>query len=997
MRPTSFSLRVGIVFGVWMVATGALAGAHDPAPTPALPPDEAAKSFRVPPGFEVRLFAAEPDVVNPVAMTWDDRGRLWVVELIDYPYTVKEGAKSLDRVKVLEDTDGDGRADKVTVFARGFNLATAVQVGNGGVYVGQAPHLYFLKDTDGDDVADTRDIVLTGFGLEDRHELLNNFAWGPDGWLYMTHGVFTHSKVVDPANPDDSPVKMNAAVARYNPVTKKFERWADGVSNQWGIDWDRYGNAFVSACVVEHLWHIVPGGVYVRQAGVPGWPYAYDLLKHINDHKHYRAAYSGIQVYQGDSYPDEYRGTILMGNIHGNCVNRDQLVPNGSSFVGKDLHKGKDHLDDAFLNSTDGWFRPVSTQVGPDGNLWVMDWYDKYPCYQNARSPDLDRSRGRIWRVVYTGNEKGKKVPARPEGLDLQKLPDGELVKLLGHKNVWMRRHAQRVLTERRAAVGPELLITARNRALPLETRLAALWTLHGVGQLDEKALRALAPDPEPAVRTWVARLAAERANAGDDAANLLLLLAGDASPVVRAAVAAAARRVDSPVIPDVLTTLLDQRGTAEDPTLPHLIWYALEPWAARDPQPFFTYYSGTASALACSGPLVPRSIARRLYASGDEKLAAALLGFLDKHKDNPVAAPMLDGILAGHLDFMSPPAGGKEWVARMAATTNTAVAERARRLATVWGSTEAVQAAIKTLSNSKAPDEHRAAAAKLLRGRKTDAVRRAMLAVLSEGRRETVKLEVLQALAETGDDESARAVLQAWDKLATAELKAAAAQALAGRAAWAKLLLAAVKDKKVQASDIPLPALRMMGDHAAKDAAFKQLMGGTVGFYRSTPADKQKIIEAKKASVMSGPVDKERGHQLFLQHCGVCHQLNGEGANPPVGPDITGVGRGTLDLLLNNVIDPDQVIGAGYENTIVDTEDGDTKTGRLIEETDRHIKLLAAGPKEEVIRKADIRERRVSNKSVMPEGFEQVLKEDEFRDLIRYVLEAPVGKPAAK
>src|SRR5688572_17833977 len=427
-------LLAAILFSISVLS---LAGPHDPAPTPAIPPSEAHKSFRVPEGFEIRLFAAEPDVVNPVAMTWDDRGRLWVVELIDYPYTVKEGAKSLDQVKVLEDTDNDGRADKVTVFAKGFNLATAILSGNGGVYVGAAPHLYFLKDTNGDDVADTKEVVLTGFGVEDRHELLNNFAWGPDGWMYMTHGVFTHSNVKDPNDPDDDGVRMNAAVARFDPRTKKFEVWADGVSNQWGIDWDAKGNAFVSACVVEHLWHIVPGGVYVRQAGVPGWPHAYDLLRHINDHKHHRAAYSGVQVYQGDAYPPEYAGTILMGNIHGNCINRDKLVPNGSSFIAQDLHKGKDHVDDAFLNSSDGWFRPVGTKVGPDGNLWIHDWYDKYPCYQNARQPDLDRSKGRIWRVVYTGNEKGRRIGSRPQGMDLAKMSDGELVGLLSHKNVW--------------------------------------------------------------------------------------------------------------------------------------------------------------------------------------------------------------------------------------------------------------------------------------------------------------------------------------------------------------------------------------------------------------------------------------------------------------------------------------------------------------------------------------------------------------------------------
>src|SRR6185436_15862169 len=172
-----------------------LTGVYAPTATPALAPAEAEKKFVVPDGFEVRLFAAEPDVVNPVAMTWDERGRLWVLELYEYPLGAPAGKKGRDRIKILEDTDNDGRTDKVKIFADGFNLATGLAIGNGGVSVAQAPDLLFLRDTNHDDHADTREVLLTGFGLDDRHELLNGFTWGPDGWLYMTHGVFTRSKV----------------------------------------------------------------------------------------------------------------------------------------------------------------------------------------------------------------------------------------------------------------------------------------------------------------------------------------------------------------------------------------------------------------------------------------------------------------------------------------------------------------------------------------------------------------------------------------------------------------------------------------------------------------------------------------------------------------------------------------------------------------------------------------------------------------------------------
>ena len=244
-----------------------LSGQHAPAGTPALSPLEQQKKFVVPKGFEVRLFASEPMVVNPVAMTWDDRGRLWVVELYEYPLGSKTGEVGRDRIKILEDVDGDGIADTAKVFASGFNLATGILLANNGVYLGQAPHLLFLQDTDGDDKADKSTVVMTGFGLEDRHELLNGFTWGPDGQMYMTHGIFTQTRAKNPNQPDAEPVILTGGVARLHPKTGRFEVFAEGTSNPWGVDFDRVGNAFVSACVIDHLFHLTPGGLYSRQAG----------------------------------------------------------------------------------------------------------------------------------------------------------------------------------------------------------------------------------------------------------------------------------------------------------------------------------------------------------------------------------------------------------------------------------------------------------------------------------------------------------------------------------------------------------------------------------------------------------------------------------------------------------------------------------------------------------------------------------------------------------
>ena len=420
-----------------------LSGAYAPADSPPMTPEETQRKFKVPPGFEVRLFAGEPEVVNPVAMTWDERGRLWVLELYEYPKGAPKGQKGRDRIKILEDTDADGKADKVTVFADGYSLATGLALGNGGVYLGVAPDFLFLEDTNGDDKADKTTVLKTGFGLEDRHELLNGFAWGPDGWLYMTHGVFTHSKVRDPNDPDGFGVAVDAALARYHPRTKQFEVFADGTSNPWGVDWNERGDAFVSACVIQHLFHMAPGGQYNRQGGTWANPYGYvqDLptkgLPAIVDWRHYRAAHSGICIYQGDQWPAEWRGLVFLGNIHQSAINCDRLTPVGATYRAEKESKllGPSKGDwevgaGNFLVCDDHWFRPVSVQTGPDGAMWIADWSDRYPCYQNAQAdPDgVDRELGRIWRVVWVGDKAGKPVASRPvKDMDLKKLKDSEL------------------------------------------------------------------------------------------------------------------------------------------------------------------------------------------------------------------------------------------------------------------------------------------------------------------------------------------------------------------------------------------------------------------------------------------------------------------------------------------------------------------------------------------------------------------------------------------
>ncbi len=367
---------------------------QDAAPNDPLSPAEAIKKMTVPAGFTVELVASEPELVNPVAMTFDDRGRVWVTESLEYPR--RAAGPGRDRVKILEDSDGDGKADKFTVFAEGLNIPSGVAVGHGGVWVANSPDILFLQDTDGDGKADRREVVVTGFGRDDTHELPNTLAWGPDGWLYGWNGVFNRSKITYRGKT----YEFTCAIFRIHPKTRAFELFCEGTSNPWGIAWDGDGSAFASACVIDHLWHLTETGYYQRQGGQQP-PFTWEIGS-IVEHNHQKAAYCGIHLYDSDIYPPQYRGKLFMGNIHGNAVNVDALSRRGSTY------RGKSEPD--FLKANDAWFMPVAQKTGPDGCLYVLDWYDRYHCYQDAnRDPaGIDRLNGRLYRVRYNAAPRAR-------------------------------------------------------------------------------------------------------------------------------------------------------------------------------------------------------------------------------------------------------------------------------------------------------------------------------------------------------------------------------------------------------------------------------------------------------------------------------------------------------------------------------------------------------------------------------------------------------------
>lgn len=581
-----------------------------PSPGEYQSPDETAANMKLPDGFRVQVFAGEPDVYQPIGYCFDARGRLWVLENYSYPDWAEEGR---DRVVIFTDDDGDGHFDERKLFWDKGNFATGIQVGYGGVWIGSPPHLLFIPDRNADDVPDGEpEKLLDGWGHDDTHETLNSFVWGPDQWLYGCQGVFTHSKVGKPGASDAERIPLNACIWRYHPTRHEFEVFAEGGSNQWGVDFNDQGQAFMTCCVIPHLFHVVQGGRYTRQAGQHNNPFIYQDITTIGTHKHFAAAFAGAMIYLGDNFPAAYRNQIFMNNIHANKIHADWLTQKGSSYVGsfgphdrppKDGDRGA-----GFMNSADKWYRGLCLRTGPDGGVFVCDWYDRLPCHQVRPH---DRTNGRIYKFTYGD---AKKIT----DINLPAASDEQLVALQLHKNDWWVRHARRVLSER-AAAGKDMTAThAALRSLLNEQadetrRLRALWALHTTGGLDAALTLDLLDDSQAYLRAWAIQLELEdRAVPAAIHERLVALAQHDSSPIVRLYLAAACQRMDPADSWPIVEQLAKHGEDAEDHNLPQMYWYAIEPLVAQDRT------RGVKLAASAKIPKLRQFIARRIAAAQD-------------------------------------------------------------------------------------------------------------------------------------------------------------------------------------------------------------------------------------------------------------------------------------------------------------------------------------------------------------------------------------------
>jgi putative membrane-bound dehydrogenase-like protein len=1031
------------------------APAADVVPFAGLSPQDACDKATLPPGFKIYPFVGEPDLVQPIAFALDDRGRVWVAEGLTYPRRKGDPTKlpygadpskptperlkdifgGKDRILVFEDTNGDHKFDRKTVFLENLNLVSGLQVGFGGVWIGAAPYLMFVPVQDGDNPKPAGDpqILLDGWNFTaDTHEVLNTFTWGPDGWLYGTHGVFCPSFVGKPGATDKQRQWMDAGVWRYHPTRHVFEVFTEGGSNPWGIDFDDRGQCFAEMCVIPHFWNMIQGARIERQGGEhfavgplelarfakgrskPVNPYIFDDIKQHGDHVHWAGnagphaanarsdsmggghAHAGVMCYLGESWPAEYRDKLFIGNIHGQRLNMDIPVREGSGYVGK---HGKD-----FVNFNDTWSQTLNQTYDQDGSVYVIDWYDANQCHHN-REDGHDRSNGRIYKIVYKDQ---KTTP-----VDLAKLSDGELIDLVTSKNEFKSRHARRILQERvheRAAnedagdAAPELadLIKHHKAARKIEgvnklaeiidtskdtsARLRALWALHVMNAMRLEDIARWSKSDDEWVRAWMLQLYYERAdllfggNVGELAERSIESLKQDAetdpSPVVRRFIASAAQRIPLDRRGDITTALVKHSEDAGDHNLPLMYWFAAEPLVGEHPK------ESLEIALDVKLPKLLNFTTRRIAMIATAEARALITEKIAEVSDAARQLDMLQGLSAALKGQRSVPmpAGWEAVETKLARSDNAEVRTLAETISLTFGSKNALASLRKTLVDKQAPLAARRAALDSLMSTKDAELPSTLQGLLQDG---NLRSASLRALGAFNDPKTPDAILGVYNTLDPAQ-KRDALSTLSSRAAYAKPLLAAISANRIPKQDMTAEVVRQL--RSVKDTNVQQQVAKIYGTAREVSADKKAEIDKYRRIYGAGgsqPGNASPGRVVFNKVCAQCHTLFDVGGK--VGPDITGANRGDVNYLLENILDPNAVIPNEYRATEIETKDGRSLTGIIKRQDDQSIVLQTANELVTLPRN-EIESQRLSQLSMMPEGLLATLKDQEVRDLIYYL-----------
>jgi putative membrane-bound dehydrogenase-like protein len=979
-----------------------------PSGQPYLTPEESLKRFKIAPEFEIDLFAAEPLIVNPVAFAIDERGRIWAIECFEYPKRAAPAKFPRDRIVILEDTDGDGVCDKRTVFAEGkdfpipperlrqglgaFDLATGIEVGNGGVYVGAPPYLWFIENKD--DKPGKFEVLLKGFGSQDTHETLNTFQWGPDGWLYGLHGVFTNS-AVESGQLDGPATRLNGAVWRYQPRQRKFEIFAEGTSNPWGMDWRNTDGQFIlCCCVIPHLFHVQPGGIYKRQAGSSFNPYAFGYLNEICDHTFHKEsgwAHAGLISLDAPHIPEKYRDSVIFGSIHGCSVKRNVLRRNGSTFIAS--------REDDFLQSGDKNFRPINMKWGPNGDIYLIDWHDQNPCHQ-AAADSWDYDHGRVFRIQL----KGTKTAKAP---DLGTRSFEQLANaVVESKNPWEYRTALRLIYER----SDEHLARSRE---PFPDGVRGRAIVERALESDDRAVQAramwlqeacrLQPDEfdhtNPIVRAWAVRF--RHGQRYPRQGTYAELAAKETDPRVRAEWAAVAGRFaekDPEQALPIVRALMGHREDAKDPVIPQLVWLAYEKVLARDlasggrkspESPLdreLSWLAGQAPGNEFARDQIVPRVMRRLVATGRPEDLESCVRFVAGVKDPAARERALDGLaIALNNQTVNVPEGWAALQDEIRRDGNPRLVPLANRLAVSFKDPKAIARAVDAATNTGLPGAERVEAVRQLGQLKAPETVPLLLKLLRTDRDTAVRAEAARSLAAFDDPKLGAEILAGW-KDYPKTIQPDVVNTLATRKEWARALLQAMADGKVDRSAVTDNTILRI--QAFKDPELNKRIEKAWGRTRPTPAELTATIDKTRVSLDDGPGSFARGRVVFENTCAKCHKFEGKGSD--VGPPLDGAAR-DVEYLLVNVIDPNRVIGAPYFIRVARLQDGTVQQGVLAEEDEKSITLKQENGVLKRILKADLDGPvQVVEKSLMPEGLSYNMSPQDFRDLVRYLMANP-------
>lgn len=960
-----------------------------------LAPEEALSKITVPEGFKVTLFAAEPAVQQPIAITTDERGRLWVAE----NYTYAESAtnfetKLKDRIVILEDTNGDGKHDQRTVFWDQASKLTSIEIGFGGVWALCAPDLLFIPDRNRDDVPDGKPtVVLTGWDDDKvRHNMVNGLRWGPDGWLYGRHGIMATSLVGAPETAPEHRTPIDCAIWRYHPTRKTFEVVCSGTTNAWGMDWDEHGQMFFINTVIGHLWHVIPGAYYQRMYGEHLDSHVYRLLPQTADHYHWDTneawhdtkkigvtpttdaaggghAHCGMMIYQGSNWPTKYRGKLFTCNLHGLRINCDRIERTGATYVGK-------HEPD-FFRTTDRWFRGIELCYGADGGVYVADWSDIGECHEND---GVHRTSGRIFKVVHGQVKRG-----RARQRDMSTFSSEDLVLLQAHDNEWNVRHARRLLQERFES-GVEMkpihdrLLKMFESEQAVMTKLRAMWALYVTSGTSESWLREQLQHENEHVRLWAIQLLVDQGTISEATRDALDALARvEKSGLVLTFLGSSLRRHEHADRWSLATELAQKPAFADDPVYPLMVWYGIEPAVTEHPDQALRVLSSS------NLPIVREHITRRLTGEIERQpetvnRLTALLAAPDEGTYRLEILRGMESALKGWRKAKAP----TRWAniqRRLARSNNEDVRRIARELSIVFGDGRALDELREVAKKGGEIDARRSAIQTLVAARD-----KAIVPLLQDlvGNRDFA-VDAIRGLAAFDDPTTPKLIVEKYSSHRREPARQASIATLTSRADYARHLITAVESGQIAASAVTpfqLRQLQLLGDAQINrdiDRLWPKL--------RQLSTEKRERIEQYRKRLtpeVLARAELSAGRATYNQHCGKCHQLFGQGAK--IGPDLTGAQRHDLNYLLENILDPSATVSKNFHVSIALMDDGRVIIGIVVGENERTITMQTQSERLTLLRD-EIEELRPSKLSMMPEKQLEFMSPTQVRDLIGYLM----------